>query len=149
MLILIRFRRIILSKGVIKIGNLGNKEIMARNITRYMDLKGVDRNKLSDDLGISYTTITDWVKAKTYPRIDKIEMMANYFGINKSDLVENKIDLEDVRYHDVYESINNLMDKDSTKCINIINNLSKLGADELDLVDNMISTLIGLKKKDN
>ena len=28
--------------------------------------------------------------ARTYPRIDKIEMMANYFGIEKSDLVEKK-----------------------------------------------------------
>jgi hypothetical protein len=30
------------------------------------------------------------MKAKKYPRIDKIEFMANYFGINKSDLIENK-----------------------------------------------------------
>ena len=25
---------------------------------------------------------------KKYPRIDKIEMMSNYFGIDKSDLIE-------------------------------------------------------------
>lgn len=35
-------------------------------------------------------TFSDWVNAKTYPRIDKIEMMANYFGISKSDLVERR-----------------------------------------------------------
>ncbi|EJE4540903.1 transcriptional regulator, partial [Staphylococcus pseudintermedius] len=28
--------------------------------------------------------------AKTYPRIDKIELLANYFNVNKSDLVEDK-----------------------------------------------------------
>lgn len=38
---------------------LGNKEIMAKNIAKYMEKAGVDRNKLSADLGISYTTITD------------------------------------------------------------------------------------------
>ena len=32
----------------------------------------------------------DWVNAKTYPRIDKIELMANFFGIDKSDLIEDK-----------------------------------------------------------
>ena len=48
----------------------------------------MDRNKICTDLGFKYTTFTDWVKGNTYPRIDKIEMMANYFGVSKSDLVE-------------------------------------------------------------
>ena len=68
---------------------LGNKEIMAKNISKYMDKMGIDRNKLSSDLDIKYTTLTDWINGKTYPRIDKIELLANYFGISKSDLVED------------------------------------------------------------
>ena len=36
------------------------------------------------------STFSDWVHARTYPRIDKIELMANYFGIEKSDLVEER-----------------------------------------------------------
>lgn len=67
---------------------LGNKAIMAENIQRLMDSRGVDRNKICADLGFKYTTFTDWVKDNTYPRIDKIEMMAKYFGVNKSELVE-------------------------------------------------------------
>lgn len=70
-------------------GGLGNKEIMAKNISKYMDKMGIDRNKLSSDLDIKYTTLTDWINGKTYPRIDKIELLANYFGISKSDLVED------------------------------------------------------------
>lgn len=61
---------------------------MAQNIQRLMDKCGIDRNKICTDLGFKYTTFTDWVKGNTYPRIDKIEMMANYFGVSKSDLVE-------------------------------------------------------------
>ena len=30
------------------------------------------------------------MKAKKYPRIDRIEIMADYFGILKSDLIEEK-----------------------------------------------------------
>lgn len=67
---------------------LGNKEIMAKNIRYYMDKKGIDRQTLVADLGLKYMTVSDWINAKTYPRIDKIELMANYFGIKKSDLVE-------------------------------------------------------------
>lgn len=68
---------------------LGNKEVMANNIIRQMKLKNVDRKQMAKDLNLKYTTLSDWINAKTYPRIDKIELMANYFGINKSDLVES------------------------------------------------------------
>lgn len=69
--------------------SLGNKEIMAKNILHYMDLYEKDRKTICHDLNISYTTFTDWVKGNTYPRIDKIELLANYFGITKADLVED------------------------------------------------------------
>lgn len=65
-----------------------NKKIMAKNIQYYMDLYNKTRNDICQDLGIKYTTFTDWIKANTYPRIDKIELMANYFNIEKSDLIE-------------------------------------------------------------
>lgn len=68
--------------------NLGNKEVMAKNIQYYMALNGKTRNDMCEALGVKYTTFTDWVKGNVYPRIDKIELMANYFGINKADLVE-------------------------------------------------------------
>lgn len=85
--------------------DLGNKKIMADNIKYYMKKRSIDRKKLSADLGISYTTIASWLQADSYPRIDKIEMMAHYFGINKADLVEKrkpanamKIDTKKIKY---------------------------------------------------
>lgn len=68
--------------------NLGNKEIMADNIKYYMALKGVDRNTICLALNIKYSTLSEWINARAYPRIDKIELMANYFGISKADLVD-------------------------------------------------------------
>lgn len=67
-----------------------NKKILARNIIRYRDAKGVTNQQLCGDLGFKYTTYLDWIKAVTYPRIGKIEAMADYFGILKSDLIEEK-----------------------------------------------------------
>lgn len=69
--------------------NLGNKEVMSKNIQYYMALNDKTRNDMCDALGVKYTTFTDWVKGNVYPRIDKIELMANYFGISKADLVED------------------------------------------------------------
>jgi len=68
--------------------NLGNKKAMSKNIKKYMAVNNVDRMKLSRDLKIKYSTLSDWINEKTYPRIDKIELMANYFNVTKADLIE-------------------------------------------------------------
>ena len=66
-----------------------NKKVMARNITDQMIRKGVNASDVCNALNIKHNTFSDWVNAKTYPRIDKIEAMAAYFGIPKFMLVEN------------------------------------------------------------
>lgn len=71
-------------------GNLGNKEIMAKNIKYYMSKNQIRPTDICGTLKIPMPTFSDWINAKTYPRIDKIELMSNYFGIEKSDLVEEK-----------------------------------------------------------
>ena len=70
--------------------DLGNKEIFASNLKYYMEIYNKDRNDLFKILDIPYTTLSDWLNAKKYPRIDKIELLANYFSIQKSDLIECK-----------------------------------------------------------
>ena len=70
--------------------NLGNKQIMAENIKYYMREKDVRPTDICRILNFPMPTFSDWINAKTYPRIDKIELMANYFGISKSDLVEER-----------------------------------------------------------
>lgn len=69
---------------------IDNKEVMATNIKYFMELQKVNATEICNALGIKQNTFSDWVNAKTYPRIDKIEMMANYFGVSKADLVEER-----------------------------------------------------------
>ena len=66
-----------------------NKLIMAKNILYYMNKRNVTASDVCKACGFKQNTFSDWVNAKIYPRIDKIEMMANYFGVSKSDLVED------------------------------------------------------------
>ena len=70
--------------------DLGNKEVMAKNIKYYLKENDITQTEMCNTLGFKMSTVSDWMHARTYPRIDKIEMMANYFGIEKSDLVEQK-----------------------------------------------------------
>lgn len=67
---------------------IGNKEVFARNLAKYLARSGKSQREMADIMGVSSSTFNEWMKAKKYPRIDKIEFMANYFGINKSDLIE-------------------------------------------------------------
>lgn len=69
---------------------LENKAVMAANIRRFMKLSGKTRHEVCKALGFPYSTFSEWITGKKYPRIDKIELMANYFGCEKSDLIEDK-----------------------------------------------------------
>lgn len=69
---------------------MDNKNIFASNLQKYMKLNSKSRTDIADALCISYYTVTDWVKGKKYPRMDKVELLAKYFGIKKSDLIEEK-----------------------------------------------------------
>ena len=101
---------------------LGNKEIFAKNLRRYMEMNEKTRNDICKDLGFSYTTFSDWYNGKKYPRIDKIEMLASYCGILKSDLVEDKLMKlaeETVRYQK-FSAAYDKLDKDDQDRILLI-----------------------------
>lgn len=70
--------------------NLGNKEVMAKNLTYFVARSGKTQKEIASVVGVAPSTFNDWLKAKKYPRIDKIEILAEYFGILKSDLIEEK-----------------------------------------------------------
>lgn len=70
--------------------NIGNKETMSKNLKYYIEKSGKDRKTLAQIWGFPYSTVTDWINGNKYPRIDRIEVMAEYFGILKSDLIEER-----------------------------------------------------------
>lgn len=71
--------------------SIENKKVFARNLRRLLDEKGMQDKDLIEITGASQTAVSDWLNAKKYPRIDKIEKLANFFGVKKSDLIEDRI----------------------------------------------------------
>ncbi|MGO2403611.1 MAG: helix-turn-helix domain-containing protein [Mesonia sp.] len=135
-----------------KTKDLGNKEIMSENIKRHLSKKSLNVKEFSEIMGFKYTTVLDWVNAKTYPRIDKIELMSRYFGVDKSDLVEkysetsstlseiNKISsqLEEPRQKIVLDTASSQLKeqkKENAKVVSIKTEQQKQGIDLADLVD--------------
>ena len=70
--------------------SIGNKETFAKNLVYYLSLCGKEQKEVAEDIGVPTSTFNEWAKGKKYPRIDKIELLANYFKIKKSDLIEDK-----------------------------------------------------------
>ena len=67
------------------------KLIFSKNLKHYLDLNNKSQQDLVKDLGLSASTVSNWYTGLKLPRMSKVEMLANYFGINKSDLLEDKI----------------------------------------------------------
>lgn len=70
--------------------SIGNKKVFANNLAYFVERSGKSQKELAEVVGVATSTFNDWMKGKKYPRIDKIEILANYFGILKSDLIEEK-----------------------------------------------------------
>ena len=69
--------------------SIGNKDILAKNLKTYIAKSGKDRSEIAEALDIPYSTLTDWVNGKKYPRINNIERLAGYFNVSKTDLIED------------------------------------------------------------
>lgn len=67
-----------------------SRDIFAKNLRFYMERSGRSQKELAEIAGVSAPTFNEWINAKKYPRIDKIQKLADYFGILKSDLIEDK-----------------------------------------------------------
>lgn len=118
-------------------GSLGNKAILSNNLKYYIEKSGKDRRELAEIWGFPYSTVTEWINGKKYPRIDRIEIMADYFGIQKSDLIEEKLTAEKEKDNDAIVSIivRMRMDKDF---LSVVEALNALDADKFNGVKEML-----------
>lgn len=75
---------------------MNNKEVFAKNLTRCIEERGLTVTEFARDMGYPETTVFNWIYKNTYPRIDRIQQIADYFDIYKSDLTEEKVDLSKI-----------------------------------------------------
>lgn len=66
------------------------KKIFSKNLNYYMELNGKTQTDLITDLGFNKSAVSTWCNGSRLPRMDKVETLAKYFGINRSDLIEEK-----------------------------------------------------------
>lgn len=69
------------------------KTIFSNNLKKYMNMVGVNQNDIAKITGVSQQSVSNWINRKQIPRMGIIERLADYFGILKSDLLEDKDDV--------------------------------------------------------
>lgn len=122
---------------------MDNKNIFAENLKRYMEINKKTRRDVSEALGISYYTVTDWVKGKKYPRMDKVEKLAQYFGILKSDLIEEKT----AEHKEMQQKNSTLADitvrmRTDNEFMSVVEGVNQLNAEQLASVKHLIDVLL-------
>lgn len=119
--------------------NIGNKETMSKNLLYYLKNSGKSQKEIAEVVGVSASTFNEWIKAKKYPRIDKIEILADYFGILKSDLIEEKtIEQKNMqKNNDTLASIIIRMRTDS-EFLSVVNQLNNLDEEKFRGVKQML-----------
>lgn len=120
--------------------DLGNKRIMSGNLKRLMAEKNVSAKEMSRVLDFPYTTLLSWLKADNYPRIDKIEAMADYFGVMKSELIEEKLTEEKEKDNDITADIIVRMRTDDEFC-SLVKSIYQLDAASIKRYKAVLSAL--------
>lgn len=79
------------------------KKILSKNIQKHLDRMGITQTKMAHDLNYPEMTVSNWMREKTYPRVDKIQEMADYFNVKRSDLTDikdnNTISIEQYKFY--------------------------------------------------
>lgn len=66
------------------------KRIFSTNLRRLLDEKNSTQKELADALGISPQLVNTWTTGKHIPRMSMIEAISRFFGISKSELIEQE-----------------------------------------------------------
>lgn len=70
---------------------LEQRKIFSKNLNFYINKNNLKQLEIAKSIGVSPQTFNTWVKGIAIPRMGKIQKLADYFGIYKSDLLEEKI----------------------------------------------------------
>ena len=66
------------------------KRIFAKNLNKYLSLYNKTQKEVADAINVSPQTFNTWCQGIALPRMGKVQRLADYFGIGKTDLIDEK-----------------------------------------------------------
>lgn len=65
------------------------KQVFSKKLTQYIEKENLTTESFAEAIGFPEATVLSWIRMTTYPRMDKVQKIADFFGICKSELIEN------------------------------------------------------------
>lgn len=108
------------------------------NLNNYLSLNGYKQADLARHMGVSTATTAKWCTGQTIPRIDKIQSICNWLGIEKEDLLNEHGKPSETYYIDkeARELAEFLHDNPKYKVL--FDASRKVKAEDIDLIRQMI-----------
>ena len=134
-------------KEVSKIDLMGEelqKKIFSRNLLRYLSLNNKSQKEVADAIGVSPQTFNTWCQGIALPRMGKVQLLADYFHISKSDLLEEHTTESDIPYYlneDAREMAQFLFDNPDYKVL--FDASRKVKKEDIEKVKRMIDLMNG------
>lgn len=116
-----------------------NKDVLSKNLKKHIAKSGKDRSQVAEELGLSYSTLTDWVNGNKYPRINNIEKLAAYFNVSKSDLIE---DFEEIKKDNDRLSTIIVKLRTNKELLNVVERLISLDKAKLESLSRLLDTFV-------
>lgn len=66
------------------------RQTFSRNLKMYLDKNEKQPVDLVNDLNIPFSTVSNWINGLKMPRMGKVELLAQYLHVEKTDLLEDK-----------------------------------------------------------
>lgn len=87
------------------------QRIFSDNLKYYLKLNNKTQLDLANAIGVSNTTINNYVKGYNAPRMDKVDKICKYLGVSRSDLMEERIKdkIQKSKNHDISTIVDDLM----------------------------------------
>ena len=88
------------------------KKIFSKNLNRYIYESGKTQKEIADTIKVSPQTFNTWCKGVAIPRMGKIQLLADYFSINKTDLIDepSPSSLTEKDKRDIAKDLDRMMD---------------------------------------
>lgn len=67
-----------------------SKRIFQMRFNELLDREHITQKEIASICKVSTSTVSTWSKGQNMPRMDKIEVLANYFSLPKSYFIEEK-----------------------------------------------------------
>lgn len=122
------------------------KAIFSKNLSHYLLINDKTQKEVADAIGVSPQTFNTWMQGIALPRMGKVQKLADYFGIGKSDLIDDKSESQEESYYTNPETAKIAQEIYENKDLSLLFDAAKDAAPEdLQTVHTM---LMALKKKE-